>query len=290
MNHIIAIPGFSEPFSSISHLVGAAIALVASFFLVYRGRGNQTRVIGLLIYSFCLVFLLSMSGMYHLLERGFTANYVFKILDYTGIYGLIAGTFTPIHLILFRGLHRWMILSVVWVLAIIGLTLTAIYFETIPQWLNVSFFLGLGWVGAFSMWKIYQVHSKALLGYLLLGGLLYSIGAVIEFLGQPILWYGVIESHDVFHVFVLMAALCHWKLVYQIAKYPVSAEIVILVTEFPGNVFVGKATSEHKIFNSSSAEQLKKEVLRWVETDFHKDMRPNYIRFKFSQEELIPLL
>ena len=102
MNNVISLPGFAEPISSISHLLYACIAFIASFFLLYRGRGNSQRFRGLFIYSLSLVYLFSMSGVYHLLSKGTTASYVLRILDYTGIYFLIAGSFTPIHLILFR--------------------------------------------------------------------------------------------------------------------------------------------------------------------------------------------
>lgn len=286
---IIPIPGFSEPFSSISHLIGAFVAFIASFFLLYRGRGNNSRLFGLFVYSSCLVFLFSMSGVYHLLEKGHTANYVLKILDYTGIYGLISGTFTPIHLILFRGVHRWLVLAIVWVLSITGLTLTAIYFEEIPHSLSLTFFLSLGWFGFYTMWKLYQVHSKRLVIYLLLGGLSYTIGAVIEFAGWPILIPGVIESHEIFHVFVLLGAFFHWKLVYKISKFPISSEITINVTEFPGHVFHGVATSEHISFDASSIEEMKTKVMKWVDEKFHRDMRPEVIKFKFFKEEDIKL-
>ena len=106
LHQLTPIPGFSEPFSSISHLMFAVAGFIGTFVLLRKGKGNDFRLMGLALYSFCLVFLFSMSGVYHLLERGHTPNYVLGILDYAGIYVMIAGTFTPFHIILFRGLHR----------------------------------------------------------------------------------------------------------------------------------------------------------------------------------------
>ena len=286
---ITPIPGFSEPFSSISHLLMAVIFLILSFYLVYKGRGNPGRVIGLLIYSFCLVFLFSMSGVYHLLEKGYTANYVLQILDYSAIYTLISGTITPIHTILFKGIHRWLILTVVWTLSITGLTLTAVFFQSIPEWLTLTFFLGLGWFGLFTVYSIYKVHNKALISYIVIGGLFYTIGASFEFFRWPILIDGIIGPHEVFHIFVILGALAHWKLVYRIASYPISSRVTIIVKEFPNNDFRASATSEHVEFQGSSIDDVKTQVMDWINKTFHKDMKPERVTFKYFKEENIQI-
>lgn len=230
-----------------------------------------------------------MSGVYHLLEKGETASYVLQILDYSAIFTLIAGTITPIHLILFRGLHRWLVLFVVWTLAITGLTLTAVFFKDMPEWLTLSFFLILGWFGLFTIWGIYKVHSKKLMTNIILGGLFYTIGAVFEFLRWPVLIEGIIGPHEIFHVFVILGALSHWRLVYKIAKYPISKKITILVTEYPNNKFEAHATSEHKHFFGDSEESIKAQVLEWVEEKFHHEMKPEEVCFKYSRSEKINL-
>ncbi|MCO4793660.1 MAG: hemolysin III family protein [Bacteriovoracaceae bacterium] len=282
---IIPIPGFSEPFSSISHLLGAVLGFIGTYYLVYKGRGNSRRVIGLLIYSFCFVFLFSMSGVYHLLEKGYTPNYVLHILDYAGIYVLIAGSYTPIHLILFRNIHRWLVLCIVWTLSITGLTLTAVFFDTIPEWLNLTFFLSLGWIGLFTLYHVYKIHSKELFLLIIYGGLSYSIGAICEFMRWPEVYPGVIGPHEVFHLFVLLGAAFHWRLIYKISKYPISSQITIIVKEYPNNVFKAFATSEHAEFGASNIDDLKAEVLTWVDKKFHNEMRPDVINFKYTKEE-----
>ena len=104
---IIPLPGFSEPFSSWTHLLAAGTALLGGYVLFTRGRGNALRIFSLLVFSFSLIFLFSMSGVYHLLEPGRAPREVFMHLDHSAIFVLIAGTFTPIHIILFRGPLRW---------------------------------------------------------------------------------------------------------------------------------------------------------------------------------------
>ncbi len=159
-----------------------------------------------------------MSGLYHLSEKGFTNNKILQILDYTGIYALIAGSFTPIHMILFQGKERWITLVLVWVLAITELTLTAVFFDLIPGWLHLTFFLTLGWMGLSTFWHLHRRHFRHLLFDLTLGGVFYTIGALIEFMKKGILIPGVIESHEVFHVFVIVGAAAHWKLIWNIAE------------------------------------------------------------------------
>ena len=285
--NIVAIPGFSEPFSSISHLLSAFGFFIASYFLIYRGRGNTSRVVGLVIYSFCLVFLFSMSGVYHLLEKGELASFVLQILDYSAIFTLIAGTITPIHIILFRGLHRWLVLCIVWTLAITGLTLTAVFFKDLPELVTLSFFLILGWFGLFTIWGIYKVHNRKLMVNIIIGGLFYTTGAVFEFFRWPILIEGIVGPHEIFHVFVVIGAIFHWKLIYKIAKYPISLKITINVIEYPNNQFIATANSEHKIFSGDSIESIKKQTLNWIDEKFHNDMKPKEILFNFNKSEKV---
>jgi channel protein (hemolysin III family) len=285
----IPFMGFTDPVSSISHLVTSFLFFIASFFLIYRGRGNSGRVIGLLIYCFCLILLFSMSGVYHLLSKGSTARHVLHILDYVAIFTLIAGTITPIHLILFRGIHRWLVLTVVWSLAITGISLTSVFFTVIPEWIILSFFLGLGWFGLGTVWGIYKVHNRKLMGNLIVGGLFYTLGAIAEYNRWPLIIDQVLGPHEIFHFFVILGAFFHWKLVYKIAKYPISSAITIIVTEYPDNKFYAKATSENRYFTGKSKEEVKKNVLNWVESKFHKDMKPHMINFKYRQEDTIYL-
>lgn len=214
----IPIAGFADPFSSISHLAGAGAGIAGMVFLLNKGRGKPGNQASLIIYSFCLVFLFAMSGVFHLLEKGTASRYVFQILDYTAIYAMIAGTFTPIHIILFRGMKRWLILLVVWVLAITGLTMTSIFFDDIPKWLSLLFFLGLGWSGYLSFRFIYK-HQKTFAFYIAAGGIAYTVGAIVDFTEYPAVIPGVMGPHEIFHVFVIFGALAHWLLIYQIADH-----------------------------------------------------------------------
>ena len=144
MQSIYPIPGFAEPFSSLSHLLGAGVFLVLSPFLFRRGLGCNLRTSGLAIFAFGTVFLLSMSGTYHLLDDGGTARRVMRMLDHAAIFVLIACSFTPIHIILFRGWGRWGVLALVWGFAVTAITMKMVYFDTMPQAVGLSLYLGMG--------------------------------------------------------------------------------------------------------------------------------------------------
>lgn len=133
-----AIPGFSDPISSLSHLAGALICLGMTFPLLRRAGGHGGRIVYLSVFAFSCVLLLSMSGVYHLLHPGGMARAVLMRLDHGAIFVLIAGSFTPIHGILFSGLGRWVPLALIWAAAITALTLKTVFFADLPLWLGLS--------------------------------------------------------------------------------------------------------------------------------------------------------
>ena len=211
------LPGFYEPFSAISHLLGAAVFLVLGGLLLRRGRGSAARLTFLAVYVASCVFLLSMSGVYHMLVLGGTARLVMARLDHSAIFVLIAGTFTPLHGILFRGWLRWGPLALIWACAAAGVCLKSVYFEDLPKWAGPALYLAMGWFGAVSGLLIARRYGFGPVLPLLLGGLAYTAGAVVEYLRWPVLVPGVIHAHEIFHAAVLVGAVCHWLFVRQFA-------------------------------------------------------------------------
>jgi len=208
-----SIPGFADPFNSLSHLIGAAVFLYYGFKLIKFSSGHPGWVTSVSIFVFTVVFLLTMSGVFHLLDHGGQARNIMQRLDHAAIFGLIAGTFTPVHVILFRGLSRWGVLIFVWSLATTGIVLKTIYFNELPEWLGLIFYLGIGWIGVLSAYLTHRLHSFKILGPLIFGALAYSIGAVLEYLRTPVLVPGVIGPHEIFHIAVLVGITCHWYFV-----------------------------------------------------------------------------
>jgi len=218
VNIVYPIPGFSDPISSLSHLLGAGVFLVLSIFLLRHGWGKTWKFISLSIFCFSAIFMLSMSGVYHLLSPEGVARVVLQRLDHSAIFILIVGTMTPIHQIMFKGILRWGWLLLVWVIAITAITLKSLFFTSFPEWLGLTLFLGLGWGGAVTGIVLWHKRNLAFIKLLLYGGVAYTVGAVLEFLKQPTLIGGILGAHELFHFAVLIGLSFHWKFIYNIAQ------------------------------------------------------------------------
>ncbi|NQU20185.1 MAG: hemolysin III family protein [Candidatus Nealsonbacteria bacterium] len=216
-NDIYSIPGFAEPANCFTHLLGAGVFAVLTVFLLWRGRGSRGRVALLSVFAFSCILVLSISGVYHLLSVGGTAREVLRRLDHAAIFTLIAGTFTPVHGILFTGRRRWMPLLLIWSAAITGIVFSSIFIHEIPQWFRSAVYLGLGWAGVFSGVMIWRRYGWAFIRPLVIGGVAYSIGAIVDGVGWPTLIPHVIGPHEIFHVAVLIGAAAHWRFVLQFA-------------------------------------------------------------------------
>ena len=209
----ISIPGFTDPFSSISHLLAAFIFFLYGMRLIYFSRGHNGHLIAVSVFVFSVVFLLSMSGVFHLLDRGSDGRAVLQHLDHAAIFGLIAGTFTPVHTILFKGFWRWGFLLIIWSLAIIGIVWKSVFFNEMAEWLGLMFYLGLGWVAILSAYLTHRLHGFTIIKPLIYGGLAYTIGASLEFLKLPIVIPGALGPHELFHIAVLFGISWHWQFV-----------------------------------------------------------------------------
>ena len=229
---MLSIPGFSDPVSSLTHLIGAVAFAILGGFLIARGRGDARRVISLAVFVCSCVLLLSLSGVYHLLTPETAARGVLMRLDHAAIFVLIAGSFTPVHVILLRERWQQYLLAGIWVAAISGLTLKTVYFDATPLWLGLAMYLGLGWLGVISTVALARRFGVRFVLPLVWGALAYTLGAVAEFLGWPVLVAGVIGPHEVFHLAVLAGISFHWAFIRGIASGnrsgPLHPEIAVL--------------------------------------------------------------
>ncbi len=214
---LLSIPGFSEPVSSLSHLAGAAVCAVMGGFLIFHGRGERRRTVALSVFVFSCVLLLSLSGVYHLLRHDTVARDVLMRLDHAAIFVLIAGSFTPVHMILLHDRWHRHLLPLIWLAAIAGLALKSAYFDTMPEWLGLMMYLGLGWLGVISAAALAHRYGLRFILPLVWGGLAYTIGAVAEHLHWPVIVPGIVGPHEVFHFAVLAGIAFHWTFIDGIA-------------------------------------------------------------------------
>lgn len=226
---IIPIPGFHEPVSSMTHLFGTAPFAMLAVLLVMRAMSRPRwgqRVFWISVLIFSTLFLLSMSGVYHLLERGSDARYVLQHLDHAAIFVLIAGTFTTAHGIVFTGGWKWGMLALIWGLVAVAIPLIMVFFAHVPEILSLILYLSMGWLGLVSGIKLWSRFGYKFIRYLLWGGIAYSVGAIAEFMRGPVLIEGIFGPHEFFHVAVLIGLACHWAFTWQFAngQLPMSDE------------------------------------------------------------------
>ncbi len=208
---------FCEPVSALSHLLAAVVAILAAPFLLRRARGDTGSMVSIGIYTFCLVFLLAMSGTYHTQFHSTEGRAFFQRLDHAGIWLLIAGCFTPPHVMLFRGRWRWLILLVVWVVAAVGMVFKlALPIDVLPRWLNVSLYIGVSLIGVASVIQLIRHHGVRLVWLLFVCGGVYIGGAACYLFRGPVVYAGVVGYHELWHLAVVAGATCHWIWVFRI--------------------------------------------------------------------------
>ena len=216
MDELYSIAGFADPISSWTHLLGAAVFGALSVSLLRRGRGSTGHVVALGVFAFTCVSLLAISGVYHLLGPG-PGRDIMRRLDHDAIFALIAGTFTPVHTILFRGARRWAPLVLVWSFGIAGIAVKTVFFDSFPEWLSLALYLAMGWFGLASGWLIWRQYGAAALRLPLAGGIAYTVGAVFEFAKYPVVIRGVVGGHELFHIAVLVGVALFWRYIFSFA-------------------------------------------------------------------------
>lgn len=219
MNQIVPIPGFAEPFSAISHMIGVIAMMALAWPMLLTARGRRAHFVSIAVFLFSAIFLLSMSMVYHILTRSGNGHVVIQRLDHAAIFTFIAGTFTPIHAILFRGPWRWGMITLIWSLAASGIIFKTIFYSSIPEWIGLSFFLAMGWTGIFSGIKLAGLYGLRFILPVVYGGLAYTIAAILDFARWPNPIPGVVHAHELFHVGVLAGVAFHTYFIWRIANF-----------------------------------------------------------------------
>jgi hemolysin III len=155
------------------------------------------------------VFLFGSSAAYHLIKAEPRTIVYLRKLDHTAIYVLIAGSYTPICAIMFHGFWRWGFLAVVWSMAAAGIILKMFFLAT-PRWVTAGVYVLLGWLGVVAAGEVNRALPTGAVIGLAVGGLIYTVGAVIYITKKLDLFPGKFGFHEVWHLFVMLAALAHF--------------------------------------------------------------------------------
>ncbi len=198
-----------EIFNMVSHIVGGAVGVTALVLCVIFAaiRGNVYGVVGSAIYGATMITLYTMSSVYHGLSSRLMAKKVMQVLDHCTIYFLIAGTYTPIALCNIREYNTalgWSIFGVIWAMAALGVTLTAIDLKKYSKFSMICY-LGMGWCIVFTAPLLPEILGVGGVVFLLAGGIAYTIGAVLYSVGKKKKY-----MHSIFHLFVVVASILHF--------------------------------------------------------------------------------
>ena len=194
-----------ERFNSISHLIGAALALAGVVVLVVAASqdGHVRRIVSFSIYGSTLFLLYLISTLYHGLPIG-RAKQVFRVLDHQAIYLLIAGSYTPLTLISLNGVVGWWMFGVIWGMAVLGLVLDALPIRG-ARILPMIIYFAMGWMIVLAIKPLLEVLPFAGFIWLLVGGVFYTSGIVFYALDRRYPW-----MHGVWHLFVLAGSISHY--------------------------------------------------------------------------------
>jgi hemolysin III len=198
-----------DPASCYSHLLGVALSITGLVMLLVESQGDPWRVVGFSIYGASLILLYSASTIYHWQALPPRGEDILKRLDHVAIFVLIAGTYTPVCLVTLRGGWGWSVLGVVWGLALLGLVLK-LFFQHLPRWPSTVLYVGMGWMAVVAVVPLVQSLPVSGLMWLVAGGVLYTLGAVIYAVKWPDPAPRVFGFHEVFHVFVLAGSITHF--------------------------------------------------------------------------------
>ncbi len=206
-----------DPWSALTHFIGMMMALFATAPLLVKAAlsGDMMHVYAMAVFMLSMVLLYAASATYHAFGIGDKLYIVLKKIDHMMIPVLIAGTYTPICLITLKGSIGTILFVTVWSMAIISILIKA-FWVTCPKWVSSILYIGMGWLCIMAMGTIVQRLSHGAFGWLLFGGILYTVGGVIYALKLPIFndRHKSFGSHEIFHLFVMAGSMCHYIVMF----------------------------------------------------------------------------
>ena len=209
-----------RPWSAITHGLGAVLAVAGAALLLVRAallRLSPWHIVAFAIYGASMVCLYTASTLYHCLNTPVKGRLALRKLDHASIYLLIAGSYTPLCLGPLRtaGGWGWALFGVIWGLALAGTAMTLCWVNA-PRWVTSTVYIAMGWVALVAMAPLSRALGASGLTWLLVGGILYTIGGVLYALKWPGRDNPRFGCHEIFHVFILLGSIAHFVMFYTV--------------------------------------------------------------------------
>jgi hemolysin III len=209
----------TAPFSFMTHAVGAGLAIVGLVLMVERAEGSLA-VAAVSVYGASLVLLLASSALHHAVHPATQSGIdVLRRLDHIAIFGLIAGTYTPVSLLGLPARWGWSIFGIVWGLFVGGVVLKVFYLSA-PRWLTTALYIAMGWIVLVAVPPVLEAYGDEGLWLLAAGGVVYTVGALVYGMRRPDLFPHWMGFHGLWHLFVLVGAGLHWWFVFAYVLRP----------------------------------------------------------------------
>ena len=206
-----------EPINGFTHLGGAILSFVGLLALVIKTTLTSASAVDLtavIVFGMSMILLYAASATYHLVMASDKVIAFLRKLDHSMIFILIAGSYTPFCLIALKENKGWILFTVVSTIAVCGVLFKMIWFKC-PRWISTCIYVGMGWISVFIIKPLYISIPFGGIFLLLLGGVFYTIGAVIYALKPPALKFNKLGFHEIFHIFILLGSLCHFISVFE---------------------------------------------------------------------------
>lgn len=206
-----------EPGSAITHFIACLMALVATSPLITKAHGNTTNMLAMAIFAGSMILLYGASTAYHSVTRvSEKVLRTFRKIDHMMIFVLIAGSYTPVCLIVLGGKMGYSLLAIVWGTALVGMIVKACWI-TCPKWFSSVIYIAMGWTCLLVFGTLWNTLPHAAFGWLLAGGIIYTIGGIIYALKLPVFdsLHKSFGSHEIFHLFVMGGSICHFIFMYN---------------------------------------------------------------------------
>lgn len=203
-----------EPGSAITHFIACLMAAIATLPLIHKSHNSAT-TFALAVFMASMVLLYGASTLYHSVNVTDKVLKVFRKIDHMMIFVLIAGSYTPVCLIVLGGKMGYSLLALVWGVAFIGMIVKALWI-TCPKWFSSIIYIAMGWLCLLVFGTLWGTLPHAAFGWLLAGGIIYTIGGIIYALKLPIFnsLHKYFGSHEIFHLFVMGGSICHFIFMY----------------------------------------------------------------------------